>query len=90
MNPDEFRPIVIAFLASWCPRCRTLLPTLEELATELDGRVLFYQADKDDQKEIAEHFEVANVPTLLLIQHGKVKSESVGIRSKAELLSWIF
>ncbi len=90
LNPDEFRPIVIAFLASWCPRCRAWMPTLEELAEELDGRALVVAADIDEQKELAERFDVSDVPTLLLIQNGKVKSESVGIRSKPELLGWIF
>ncbi len=89
-NQDEFRPTVIAFLASWCPRCRAFLPTLEELANDLEGRVLFYLADEEKHKALAERFEVSGVPTLILLQEGEIKSESVGVRSKQELLSWIF
>lgn len=89
LTVNENRPIVIEFSASWCGPCRMLKPLIEELAEKLCDKVTFYEADVDEQQELAEQFEVSSVPTLVLIQNGEVKSESIGVRSKDELQSWI-
>lgn len=90
MDPKETRPVVIDFSAVWCAPCRIFKPIIEELAEELEGRVLFYETDVNEQQALAEQFEISSVPTLVLMQNGRIRSESVGVRSKDELLSWIF
>ncbi len=68
MTQTETRPIVIEFHASWCGKSRMLTSIIEQLSNDLTDRVLFYEADIDKGKKLAEKFEICSVPTLILIK----------------------
>ena len=89
MTGKETRPIVIYFRTAWSTPCRTFDKVVHTLSKELTPNVLFFASDPEKQRSIAEQFEISEVPTLLLIQNGTVKSESVGVRSKEDLRDWI-
>ena len=57
--------VVIDFSAEWCGPCKALSPTLEELAKEYAGKVLFYKVDIDECKELAQAYGIRSVPTML-------------------------
>ena len=80
---------VVDFSATWCGPCRMLAPVLEQISEELDGKVKFYNADVDDDPELAAGFGISSVPTVLLLKNGKVADQSVGFRPGPALKSWI-
>lgn len=89
MTGKETRPIVIYFHTAWSAPCRTFDAVVRTLSEELAPDVLFFASDTGKQHAIAEQFEISEVPTLLLMQNGTVKSESVGVRTKEDLRDWI-
>ena len=81
---DPERLTVVDFSATWCGPCRMLEPILGELASELPA-VDFLKLDVDRSQQIAMRYGVQAVPTLLVLQHGKVVERVVGLRPKGAL-----
>lgn len=79
------KPVLIDFWATWCGPCRVLGPTIDEIASEFDGRVTVAKCNVDDADEVAMQYRIRNIPTLLFIKDGEVKDRTVGIVSKTEI-----
>lgn len=79
------KPIVVDCYADWCGPCRALAPTIEELAAEYEGKVIFYKLNVDNAKELSKALQIRNIPTLLLIKPNTPPQRSVGLVDKATL-----
>ena len=79
-------PVLVDFWAPWCPPCRRMGPVLDELATELAGRLKVVKVNTEEAASLAARYHVLNLPTFLLFKGGQVATQLVGARSKDELL----
>ncbi len=79
-------PVLIDFWASWCAPCRMISPTVEALSVELAGRVKVGKVNVDEQPNLASKFRVMSIPTLTLTKGSQMLMQSVGVKSKADLL----
>ncbi len=68
---DAGRPILIDFSAPWCQPCKRLEPELEKLALQLAGQADFYTINVDEASNLAAHFQVMSVPTIILLVNGQ-------------------
>ena len=79
------KPAFIDFYAEWCGPCRMLSPVIDELTKEYEGKIDVYKINTQDEKELAQIFDVMSIPSLLFIpMEGKPQMVSGG-RSKDEL-----
>ena len=78
------KPVVIDFWATWCGPCQMLAPVVQELAAEMP-EVTFCKVNVDDARELAMSAGIESIPTLLVIQDGKVRARLVGYREKDAL-----
>ena len=82
-------PVVVDFWAEWCGPCKMIAPSLEEISTELAGKVKVVKVNIDENPEIAAKFGVRSIPTLAMFKGGEVADIKVGAAPKTALASWI-
>ncbi len=85
-NSDK--TVLLDFYADWCGPCRMVAPILEEIAAEKPD-ITVAKINVDDEPSLAAAFGVASIPTLVVMQNGKVLQSAVGARPKEQILSML-
>ncbi|MDQ6760521.1 MAG: thioredoxin [Acidobacteriota bacterium] len=79
-------PVLLDMWAAWCGPCRSIAPVIEELSTELAGRVRVAKLDVDQNPRTADRFQVRSIPALLVLKAGREVDRIVGAQPKSEIL----
>jgi thioredoxin 1 len=84
LTSDNFNDIVtgsgtimIDFWAEWCGPCRMFAPVFEK-ASERYQDIVFGKVDTEEQIELAQAFDIASIPTLMVIRDGVVLYAEAG------------
>ncbi|MEV4327521.1 thioredoxin, partial [Microbispora rosea] len=82
-------PVVVDFWASWCGPCRMVSPALQQVATELAGRIKLVKVNIDEAPETSRRFDVRAVPTLVVLRLGRVVAHRSGAAPAPVLREWV-
>ena len=86
LNSDK--EVLLDFWATWCGPCRMIAPTLDEIAEERED-IKVCKVNVDEEPELAAQFQITSIPTLMVIQNGKVVKQSLGAKPKAQILDML-
>ena len=67
----EGKPLVVDLWAPWCGPCKMMLPIVEELSNEYEGRVVVGKLNVDDNPDTCEEYGIMNIPTMLFFKNGE-------------------
>src|SRR5262245_62952214 len=79
-------PVLVDAWAPWCGPCRTIAPVIEDLASELAGRVRVAKLNVDENPMTAARFGLRSIPTLLVLAGGREVDRLVGVQPKSEIV----
>ena len=82
---SNYSVVVIDCWAPWCGPCRALSPIVDELAKELQKKVVFAKLNTDENQETAIKYNIMAIPTLLVFKDGELKDQIVGLLPKDQI-----
>jgi len=85
----KYPALVVDCWAEWCMPCRMLSPSIDQLAAEEAGKIVFAKLNVDENHETAEKFGIRSIPTVMVFKNGVKTGDIVGVQPKPMLLSRI-
>ena len=79
------KPVLVDFYATWCGPCKMMVPILQDVKSALGDKVLIIKIDVDKNPEVANHFHVQGVPTLIIFRRGQLKWRQSGVVQAKDL-----
>ncbi len=82
------KKVLLDFYADWCGPCRMVSPIVEEIAEEYPEYKVC-KINVDEETELASEFQVMSIPSLFVVENGKVLNGSLGAKTKAQILDML-
>ena len=86
LNSDK--KVLLDFSAPWCGPCRMVVPIVEEIADERPD-IKVGKINVDEEVELASQFGIMSIPTLVVIEKGKIVNQAMGARPKEAILGML-
>lgn len=76
------KPVFVDFYADWCGPCQMAAPIVEELAGEYADKAIIAKVNVDEERDLAQQYQVVSIPTVVVIKNGQVVDKMTGFAGK--------
>ncbi len=83
INSDK--PVLVDFFADWCGPCKMLAPELVSLKEKVGDSMSIVKINVDKNQQLATHFQVRGVPTMILFKSGEILWRQSGYMNADQL-----
>jgi len=78
----KYEAIIVDCWAPWCGPCRMVGPIIEELAKEMQGKIVFAKLNVDENQRTSMKYKIMSIPTMLVFKKGNLVDRFVGALPK--------
>lgn len=78
--------LLVDFYADWCGPCQSMIPVLEKVIMELEGKLSLYKINIDKHPQLTQHYAIRSIPHLMLVKKGKILWRKGGLLNRADLM----
>jgi thioredoxin 1 len=79
------KPVLVDFYADWCGPCKTMDPIIQQVASQVKGRVRVIKINVDKNQPAAQAYQIMSIPTYILFKNGNVLWRHSGTIDKNSL-----
>ena len=83
---SKYPLVVVDCWAEWCGPCRMLAPTIDELAVEYRGKIVFGKLNTDNNRATAMKYNISSIPAMLVFKNGEFAGQIIGAVPKEHIL----
>lgn len=80
-------PVLVDFWAPWCGPCKAMLPIIDEVTKQYEGKVKVVKMNVDENTDVPGKHNVMSIPTFLILNKGEVVDSFVGARPKEDMVA---
>jgi len=79
------KPVIVDFWAEWCGPCHAVSPVLDKIVAERGDELKLVKVNIDEERELAERFGIASIPTMILFRDGEPSVSVIGAQPKGAI-----
>lgn len=76
-------PVIVDFWAEWCEPCKQLMPVLEKIVNDMQGKCVLARVNSEQQMALSQQYQVRSIPTVMIFKNGKKVEQFTGVQSEA-------
>lgn len=86
---DNGEPCLVIFTRENCHVCKEVIPRLEDLKPQYEGKFGFYSVNVEEDKNLFQRFPIKGVPSILFFNEGQLQGKLAGNVEEDEVVEKI-